>query len=233
MRSSLKLDPAKIVATAIALNTRISERFPEAGLRSISTDLVSLSQQAQVRADSLARAIWPLRAVVGIFFGLLLAIIWVLSSTVEISSDKLQLVDFVQTVESGVNDCLLIGAGLFFLFTWEIRIKRNRALTALHELRSLAHIIDMHQLTKDPERLGSHDRRTPSSPVQTLNEFELGRYLDYCSEMLSITGKIAAVYAEQLNDSVVLSAVNEIESLTNGLSRKVWQKIMIIHSKPS
>src|SRR5258708_24597219 len=33
------------------------------------------------------------------------------------------------------------------------RIKRARALKAMHELRSLAHIIDMHQLTKDHESL--------------------------------------------------------------------------------
>ena len=29
----------------------------------------------------------------------------------------------------------------------------GRALKAIHELRSIAHIIDMHQLTKDPERI--------------------------------------------------------------------------------
>ena len=28
---------------------------------------------------------------------------------------------------------------------------RKRALAAIHELRAMAHIVDMHQLTKDPE----------------------------------------------------------------------------------
>jgi hypothetical protein len=54
------------------------------------------------------------------------------------------------------------------------------------------------------------------------------RYLDYCSEMLSLTGKIAALYAQNFRDAVVLSAVNELENLTTGLSRKIWQKIMIV-----
>jgi hypothetical protein len=30
----------------------------------------------------------------------------------------------------------------------------------------------------------------------------------------------------------VLAAVNEIESLTTGLSRKIWQKLMIVYSSP-
>jgi len=57
---------------------------------------------------------------------------------------------------------------------------------------------------------------------------QIGRYLNYCSEMLSLTSKIAALYAERLNDAVVLQAVDEVETLTTGLSRKIWQKIMIL-----
>jgi hypothetical protein len=47
--------------------------------------------------------------------------------------------------------------------------------------------------------------------------------------MLSIVGKIAALYAARLQDSVVLDAVNEIEDLTTALSTKIWQKITILH----
>ena len=62
---------------------------------------------------------------------------------------------------------------------------------------------------------------------------QLGRYLDYCSEMLSLTSKLAALYVQRFDDSVVLQAVNEVESLTNGLSRKVWQKITILEAAAS
>ena len=58
--------------------------------------------------------------------------------------------------------------------------------------------------------------------------YELKRYLDYCSEMLSLCGKIAAVYAQNFHDPVALNAVNEIENLATGLSHKIWQKIMIL-----
>jgi hypothetical protein len=69
---------------------------------------------------------------------------------------------------------------------------------------------------------------TKSSPEQKLNVYELARYLDYSSEILSLIGKIAAMYAENLRDDVVISAVNEIENLTTGLCRKIWQKLIIL-----
>ena len=94
----------------------------------------------------------------------------------------------------------------------------------------MAHIVDMHQLTKDPERvrMGDESPDTPSSPVRTLTVFQLSRYLDYCSESLSLLSKFAALYVQDFDDPVTMSAVNEVENLTNGLSRKIWQKIMIL-----
>ena len=111
-------------------------------------------------------------------------------------------------------------------------MKRKRALTAIHRLRSIAHIIDMHQLTKDPERMLHTDgiNDTASSPKRSYTSFELGRYLDYCTEMLSLTGKVAAMYVESFPDAQAVGAVNELESLTTGLSRKIWQKIMVLNT---
>lgn len=63
-----------------------------------------------------------------------------------------------------------------------------------------------------------------------MTEFELMRYLDYCTEMRSLTSKTAALYAQFLRDLVVLKAVNGIEELTSGLSRKIWQKLVILHA---
>ena len=99
----------------------------------------------------------------------------------------------------------------------------------MHELRSIAHIIDMHQLTKDPERVLQNWQSTENSPKESMTPFLLSRYLDYCSEMLSLTGKIAALYVERFDDSVAVEAVREVEQLTTGLSRKIWQKIIILN----
>jgi hypothetical protein len=39
---------------------------------------------------------------------------------------------------------------------------------------------------------------------------------------------VATVQAQHLEDAVVLSAVDGVETLCNGLSRKIWQKIMLL-----
>jgi hypothetical protein len=135
----------------------------------------------------------------------------------------------VQAIEAGVNNAVFMGIGIFFLAGLEARLKRTRILSALHELRALAHIVDLHQLTKDPERVLLDFPSTPSSPEPDLDAFALGRYLDYCSEMLSLVGKIAALYAQHTTDPATLVAVDQIEDLTSGLTRKVWQKIMLLH----
>ena len=121
-----------------------------------------------------------------------------------------------------------MGAAVFFLISLETRLKRNRSLRDLHVFRSIAHVIDMHQLTKDPSSALASDYATASSPQRTMTPFELTRYLDYCSEMLSLTSKLAAVYAQNLPDPVVIDAVYDIESLTTDLSQKIWQKITIL-----
>ena len=86
----------------------------------------------------------------------------------------------------------------------------------------------MHQLTKDPERVHPGIQLTTASPRVNLTRFELSRYLDYCSEMLSLTGKVAAVYVQHFDDAVAIASANEVEQLCTGLSRKIWQKIMIL-----
>jgi hypothetical protein len=47
--------------------------------------------------------------------------------------------------------------------------------------------------------------------------------------MLSLIGKLAALYVQKFDDPVALVAVNEVEDLTTGFSRKIWHKIMIIN----
>ena len=118
---------------------------------------------------------------------------------------------FMQAGHSSGHILVSIGALFFFMFKLETLIKRKRALKALHELRAIAHVIDMHQLTKDPDRVlpGVVYLNTPGSPMTQLNSFELRRYLDYCTEMLSLTGKLAAVYVQNFDDEVALAAVNE------------------------
>ena len=224
------LDPEAILHQTEQLHQRVSERFPGRGLANVSSEVTEVAREARERAAEIASPNWWLRIGVGM---LILVVVLILLSAVRIiqfNFDQIfDLAEFLAILDAGFNDIFLVGAALYFLIRLEVRYKRNRALDALHELRSLAHVIDMHQLTKDPERLLRTDwESTPSSPQPTMSAFLLTRYLDYCSEMLSILGKVAALYVQDFDDEVALAAVNEIEALTTGLSRKIWQKIMIL-----
>ena len=123
---------------------------------------------------------------------------------------------------------VFIGAAFGFFVSWENRIKRKRALAAIHELRAMAHIVDMHQLTKDPESCFGPGLSSASAPKRLMTPFDLNRYLDYASEALALISKIAALYAQGFQDTVLLDAVDDVEELTSGFSRKIWQKITIL-----
>ena len=223
-----RLDDAQIVATLRTLRDRIDERFPGAGLGRVARELLTLSEEAADCVAYLRRPHWPLRVGVGVTIAAMFGVILVLVYSLRLSTQVVGIAEFVQAVESAINDLVFLGLAVFFLVTVEARLKRRRALTALHQLRSVVHIIDMHQLTKDPERLVLDQSDTASSPVRTMSPPELGRYLDYCSELLSLASKVAAMLVQHFNDPVVLSAVNEIETLSGGFSRKIWQKITLL-----
>lgn len=234
------IDPEKIVATIKTLEGRIGERFPDSGLRNVCVTLGDVAEHMVERAAWISRPVLWLRivtwaVVVAIITGTALTFLAIGVGKDDITSlqtapNRLQ--TFVTLTEAAINDVVLMGAALFFIFTMEKRYKRTRALQSLHELRSIAHIIDMHQLTKDPHRIVSKPLFTGEglSPKLNMSSFQLRRYLDYCSEMLSLTGKIAAVYVQNFDDAVALGSASELETLTSGLSNKIWQKILILES---
>lgn len=225
-----QLIPGRIAEELTVLTRRIDERFPESGLGRVARELLAVARESTERSRQIGRPIRLLRLVNFALLALIALGIFGTLYTVEMpEQEPLTFLEFIQVLEAAINDVILIGAGIFFLFTFERRIKRHRALQAIHELRSIAHVIDMHQLNKDPEHLRMNHLRTASSPVMDLTLFQINRYLDYCSEMLALTGKIAALYVQNFDDEVALAAVNEVESLTTGLSRKIWQKLMIIN----
>lgn len=224
------LDSEKILGTIETLSRRIAERFPGSGLDRVCHELLTIASESQKRTAWIAKPQKSLRVITGVLVTLIVGGLLFVLGNASWPRNGFDLVVLVQVSEAGLNVFLLLSAAILFLVTAETRIKRRRALKAIHELRALAHVIDMHQLTKDPERLLARMAETPSSPKQNLSPAELGRYLDYCSEMLSLIGKLAALYVQKFDDPVALVAVNEVEDLTTGLSRKIWQKIMIINS---
>ncbi len=225
------LDPRKIIDTLDILERRISERFPGAGLAKVCGELARFATENSVRVARISRPNMLLRALIAAVAVTGIVLIAYVGSLIELKRDAENVYGVLQGIEALINIVIVGGAGLLFLFTLEERAKRHRALADLHELRSIVHVIDMHQLTKDPSHGARIGSSTPSSPERTLSRHELTRYLDYCSEMLSLAAKTAALYAQSLPDAVVIDTVGDIERLAAGLSQKVWQKIMIVEQE--
>jgi hypothetical protein len=75
-------------------------------------------------------------------------------------------------------------------------------------------------------RRGPTVSEAPAQTTRTL--FELNRYLNYCNELLALISKIAAVYVQDFPDASTVAAVDQIETLCDGLSQKIWQKLMVL-----
>jgi hypothetical protein len=217
-----------VVETIQRLERRISERFPGSGLAQVSVRLGRIAAATEAEVRHLQEPLWLPRIGTALGIAGMLGIAVFLIIVLPASTQANNIFEFFQGSEAAVNLAVLLSIGIYGTVTFETRYKRRTVLQALYRLRSVIHVVDMHQLTKDPEAVLSPKMATASSPERPLTRFELVRYLDYCSELLSLTSKVAALYVQHLNDAVVLAAVNDIESLAASLSHKIWQKIMII-----
>jgi hypothetical protein len=226
-RKKLILIPDRVVATIETLFKRIVERFGDCGLSRLCAQLADIAKLDARRAVSIGRRYIWLRLLVLLTLAAGITVLWRVLPLFDFTKTSADIYSVVQGIEAAANLTLLTGAAIIFLVKMEERLKRRRALSALHELRSIVHVIDMHQLTKDPSKfiVGGN---TPSSPPLLLNEFQMTRYLDYCSEMLSLTSKVAVVFGQKLDDPVVAEVVSDIERISAGLSQKIWQKIIIL-----
>lgn len=225
------LDPDRIIDTLGKLERRIGERFPGSGLSQVCHELNNIARESKARVKAASEPNVALRVAIGAVLLAGLALLAYVGGIIEVKRDAENLFGVLEGIDAGVNILVLMGAGVFFLATIETRLHRQRALDDLHELRSIVHVIDMHQLTKDPSKPNLVGHATASSPPRSLTPFELTRYLDYCSEMLSLAAKIAALYAQGTRDPIVIETSSDIGKLTADLSAKIWQKITLVHGQ--
>jgi hypothetical protein len=225
-----ELDSNKVFVTLERLTARINERFPASGLVSVSRQLGELDRQRAGVLATLQRPMIALRAFTAVGLLALAGLVVLIGSVLMggLTADLTGWSNFLQTLESVGNEVIFVAVAMLFVGNLEARYKRRMALRSLHSLRCAAHVIDMHQLTKDPVVLLSPAYRpSASSPQRSKSEIELARYLEYCCELLAILGKLGALHLQYLDDPVVFTAVSELETLTQGMANKIWQKIML------
>jgi len=223
-----QLDWQKIIETVQALQARIERRFPGSGLGRVVAQLSDIAKETVSRTEWIRKPHLLLRLAAAVLsLAIVALLVLMLVHIRQYRFDDYS--NFIQALDASISSVVFIGAAILFFVSWENRIKRRRALRAIHELRSLAHIVDMHQLTKDPESSFSPVQNTTITK-RRMTPFELNRYLDYCSDCLALISKIAALYVQGFEDPVLLDAVDDVEDLTAGFSRKIWQKLTILEN---
>ena len=226
------VNPDLLHTTIVRLEQRIARHFPQAGLREVARELMAISDVAVRTSRHISRPIYLLRVpiylLLVILFTFLAAELFLVGRLGQIESIE----ELVQVLEAALGTVFFLAALVAFLLSLESRWKRSRALEAIHELRAIAHVIDMHQLTKDPTEPNLGEARMgPDNRPLTTEEFT--RYLDYCGEMLSLVSKLAVLYVQDFPDDVAVNAVDEVESLTHSLNRRIWQKITLVRAERS
>jgi hypothetical protein len=223
-----KLNIEKTIQTIENLSLRIKDRFPQSGLLSVCNELEQLAIKSKVNIQEINKPYIYFRI---IFYFLIIVILLSLLyffTFIKINYSFNSINDIISIGDSLLNEIVAISAAFYFLYKFEETLKQKIILKALHELRSISHVIDMHQLTKDPTSLVIE--KTINSPTRELSPYQLNRYLDYCSELLALCSKIAAIYGNDNRDELILENIQDIEILTSSLSRKIWNKIMLINN---
>ncbi len=216
-----KLSGNSVVRAIKNLQQTVEEKFPTRGLK---YTIGKLKDEAEA-VNASTQNICSLKAIAWTFtIGIPVMLFFILIYSV------VEFLDFGRNAFNGFDDVdglvnlifLSVVVGFFIRQTFKIQ-RRTSTLKQLHRIRSLIHVLDMKQQNKKVHNKCITNKRP-------LTHKENIAYLDDCSQALSLAGKVAALTIEGYNDSLVIAAVSEIDSLCNGVSSKIWQKIFVLQA---
>ena len=191
------LNPERIERTVERLLQRVEQRFPGSGLAGVVRELLGIARHTAETAIWISRPLIPLRVAIG-FLGILMLVGLLVSlRSLQVQMGPPTLPELAQGIESAIGDVVYVAVAVFFLTTIETRIKRRRALRAIHELRSIAHV-DRHAPAHQGPGVGARarpgDRARPAALDVAVRAVPLPRLL---LGELSLTGKVAALYIQR------------------------------------
>lgn len=220
-RISDRLDPERLEAKIRELATACRSRFPDRGLPDRLDDLADLSADAAALADRVKGRtpldfLIPAVAMLGI-----LAVAGLIGISFSFRMEvPTSVLDVVEPLDAAVNLGILLLTFGFLVYRIVAERRRGRLLAMVHRIRSLVHLFDMIQLTKNLE---------PAEDAPLSIEDRV-RYLDHCSQGASLASKCAALLIAHHPDPPLVVAVNEVESVCSGISQKIWAKIAVLRS---
>jgi hypothetical protein len=222
---------SELIKTIRLLRVRLSEHFPDSGLYKTNDSLYEIAKNIEQRILWINTPNITLRMFFWTFIISLLLVIIALfkqditnSLSVFQGLNNLNVSDLMQMLDASFNLIILAIAGFVFIYNYETRRKTSRIIESVNKLKCIAHLIDAHQLTKDPLSISYNEKK------HDLTEYQLGLYLDYCSDLLSLVNKLAFLYIQNYNDPKANESVNNLENFTAQLSFKLGQKIALLQT---
>jgi hypothetical protein len=212
------------------LSFRIHDRFPKSSLKEHSFNFVQFSKDFKVKIDNSKK--WSKMFL--IWQGALILITVVCSAVlmvhlIEVLPDSK--LETLPILNAFFNMSFIFFSCFYFLFTVDRWYSRKRISELLIELKNYIHVADMHQINKDPNHFHDEYISAENSPTKSLTKFELQRYLDYTHEFISLSSKLSCLILDKFHDDQeIISSVNEVDLLCNGISSKIWQKIIVLNS---
>lgn len=218
-RVSDRLDPDRLELKIREVAARTRRAFPDRGLPDRLDDLAEMARDAAALAEQV-KGRSPLDFLLPAFVMLLLlGITGGIATTAHFRIDVPDsILDVVEPLDAAVNLGILLLTFGFLIYRILVERRRSRLLAMVHRIRSLVHLLDMIQLTKNLE---------PSEEAPLPLDDRI-RYLDFCSQTASLAGKCAALLIANHPDPAVVSAVTEVEMVCAGIAQKIWAKIAVL-----
>src|SRR5258706_10841331 len=144
MTTRVALEPSKLQAAIRQVEARIGEAFPGSGLAGLAASLAAIAADAVARSARIRAANWRLRLVSTALLGSMALLIGLAILHARPPPEEIEAFQLAQGIDALLSAIVLCGAAVAFVVTLEVRAKRKKALEALHELRVLAHVIDLH-----------------------------------------------------------------------------------------
>lgn len=167
----LHLDPQRILETARKISLRVEERFPGSSAAGMSRELAKVADVTVVQVERARRPSVGLRVAAWGLIGLGLIKLVEISKYLHTNFELGNPGEFIQSFQASLETCVLPGASILFVLGWENRIKRRRTLHYLRELRTIAYLVDIHQINKTPDTIRFDMPLTAHSPVRVMSPF--------------------------------------------------------------
>ncbi len=213
-----RLDPARIIETAENLARDIGGKLPGSSLAGLAVELAHIAHATVERTQQARRPIYAIRVLSFLAISTSLLGLCYLLDHIHARWEFGTIAEVFDATDAGFNLLVLLAGALWFLITFENRIKRRKALQFIEELREFIHVIDVTQLFYTPIVYNPDP-----AAARTSVTFDYTYFL-FCTQMLAVISNLAPLYTRGAAGDSILRAASDVEMLANAITAKLLSK---------